>query len=287
MQNETDVANGAGGAQELKSVRPKPTKSLPTERLTREKQFHILRGVVKASLAADRGAVTNNDVSRYADVAASSVSLCNAFWTDVGFVIREGIKVRPVEALFEYDQAAEWTPDTAATKLAPLLAASWCGKAMLTKLAIKPTNINDALVFLAQECGASTDYKPQLMLVLDYLQATGLIVVEGTTVSKGLRADAGEPPPPPPPPLSQAGDVENNPDRGGAVPKIAPKGTKRFAIPIPDKDDAVIFLPEEMDAEDWSMVSEFLTKYVQRWKQFEKNSDSPSRQRVQPNEDLA
>jgi hypothetical protein len=281
MQHESNTESSPGGSPEVKSVRPKPSKSLPTDRLTREKQFHILRAVAKASLAADRGAVSNNDVSRYADTAASSVSLCNAFWVDVGLVIRDGVKVRPAEAVFEYDQAAEWTPDTAATKLAPILAASWCGKAMLTKLAIKSSSMNDALVFLAQECNASPEYKPQLTLALEYLQAAGLIVIDGTTVSKGARLDSNPPPPPPPPPPDLGDEKFTN--GGGEVPKVAPKGTKRFAIPIPDKADAVIFLPEEMDGEDWEMVSEFLTKYVKRWKQFD--SGNSSRQRVKINEE--
>ena len=254
--------DGVGDSQsDSKTARVKPIKSLPTERISFEKQLVTLRAFAKAS-GPDRVGVSNNDVARYADIGASSVSLGNAFWTEAGLLIKEGNKMRPVEAVFNFDQASEWTPEQAATKLAEPLAASWFGKAMLTKLAMKPCSVNDALVFLAQECRASTDYKPQLKTLLDYLQAAGLISIDGTTVSKtAVRADM---PPPPPPP-----GKDPEPGVNGRKADYVNPNAKRITIALPDKDDVTIELPENFDADDWILVADHLAGYIKRWKKFQ------------------
>ena len=189
-----ELTPSAPALAELKANKPKPTRSLPTDRVGLEKQFVILRAYAKASAAVDRAAVSNNDVSRYADIGSSSISVCNPFWNDCGLLVREGLKQRPVEAVFEYDQSADWNAERAATKLAGVLASSWFGKAMLTKLALKQSNLSDCIEFLAEECRAPVEYKDQIRLLIDYLTAAGLIVVDGTTVTK---SSTSAPPLPP------------------------------------------------------------------------------------------
>lgn len=266
MANEFDNdASALGAASNTpKSGKSKPTKALPTDRMSFEKQQLTLRAVAKASLAVDRGGVSNTEVAKYAGIAPTSVSNCNSFWIDAGLLSREGIKMRPVNAIFEYDQAAEWTPEIAFTKLAPVLAASWFGKAMLTKLAIKPTTVNEALVFLAQECAAPLEYKPQLSMLLDYLGAAGLIVFDGNTVAKG--GARIEPPAPPPGTLT--------PPPAAMQPLVAPErkpaaeGMKRITIALPDKENVSIELPEGFDADDWILVADHLAGYIKRWKKY-------------------
>lgn len=267
MANELNSDNGSSGdtaSSDAKSFRQKPTKTLPTDRLSFEKQTTILRGIVKASLAADRGAVSNIDASQYADAAASSVSLCNAFFVDCGLTTREGIKMRPVEAVFEYDTAAEWEPDTAGHKLAPVLSSTWFAKAMMTKLALKPSiSTSEALAFLAQQCNAPLDYKPQLSVLLEYLNAAGLILLDGATVAKATKR--GEVPPPPPPPPPGGGDVRNPPP-----PPLPPsEHMKRITIALPDKESVVIEVPESFDADDWILVADQLAGYIKRWKKYQ------------------
>ena len=211
---KSDDAGAGQSPTDVKANKPKPTRSLPTDRVGLEKQFVILRAYAKASLAVDRAPVSNNDVARYADIAPSSISVCNPFFNDAGLLIREGIKQRPVEAVFDYDQASDWNPDRAASKLSGVLAASWFGKALLTKLALRPSTIADSAEFLAEECRAPVEYKDQIRLLLDYLAMAGLIVIDGNAVTKanaapseGQRVDPEakgdskrvELPPPPPP----------------------------------------------------------------------------------------
>lgn len=263
MTNDLNSENGAteeAPNTEAKSFRQKPTKTLPTDRLTFEKQTLILRGIVKASLAADRGAVTNSDAAQYADVAASSVSLCNAFFGDCGLTVREGLKIRPADVVYEYDTAAQWEPETAAHKLAPVVSGTWFAKAIMTKLALKPSiSTADALAFLAQQCNAPLEYKSQLTVLLEYLNACGLIVLDGASVTSVKREGS-----PPPPPLDPPTPL---------VPPAPPApsvktGMKRITIALPDKDSVVIEIPESFDADDWVLVADQLVGYVKRWKKF-------------------
>lgn len=266
MANDQGNPEGSVGdvQSDSKAARLKPLKSLPTERISFEKQLFILRAFAKAS-GSDRVGVSNSDVARYAEIGAASISLGNAFWTESGLLVRDGNKMRPVEAVFNFDQASEWTPEQAATKLAEPLAASWFGKAMLTKLAMKPCSINEALIFLAQECRASTDYKPQLKTLLDYLQVAGLISIDGSTVAKtAIRAEVHQLPPTPPPPADNLGQGANGRKAATVNPNV-----KRITIALPDKDDVTIELPEDFDADDWILVADHLAGYIKRWKKFQ------------------
>ncbi|SEK07252.1 MULTISPECIES: hypothetical protein [unclassified Variovorax] len=184
-----------GPVLDQKVSKSKPIKNLPTDRVSKDTQFGILRAYAKASEEQGRGAVSNNDVGRFANISASSISTCNPFWNDAGLLVREGIKQRPVDAVFSFDQAAEWGNDRPASKLAQILAASWFGKPLLARLSLKPTTVNEALAFLAEECKASLEYKPQVQLLLDYLEMAGLITVDGSMVSKVARGgpESGEP----------------------------------------------------------------------------------------------
>jgi hypothetical protein len=258
-----DLDGSAPSSTEQKAPgKTKPTKNLPTDRVGKDTQFAILRAYAKASEDQGKAAVSNGDVARFATISASSISVCNPFWNDAGLLVREGLKQRPVEAVFAYDQAAEWGSDRPMTKLAPVLASSWFGKPLLARLSLKPSTVNEALSLLAEECKASFEYKPQVQLLLDYMEAAGLIVVDGAMVSKVNRTGGD----------AMAGS--DSQQDATASPQANPSneaqasGTKRFAIPIPDKQDAVVMLPEDMDEEDWKMVSGFLTTYVNRWKKF-------------------
>lgn len=260
--SESDAPNGVvASGPEQKHGKSKPTKNLPTDRVGKDTQFSILRAYAKASEDQGRTGVSNGDVAKYANVSPSSISVCNPFWNDAGLLVREGIKQRPVEAVYAYDQAAEWGADRPMSKLASVLASSWFGRPILARLALKPASVTEALSLLAEECKASLEYKSQVQLLLDYLEAAGLIVIEGTVVSKAAKAQNETP-------LQADTQSDSTTAAQSSKPDVPPTGSKRFAIPIPDKQDAVVTLPDDMDEEDWKMVSSFLTTYVKRWKKF-------------------
>lgn len=264
MANEQHPENGAtdeAPTTEAKSFRQKPTKTLPTDRLSFDKQMLILRGIVKASLAADRGAVANGDAAQYADVAPSSVSLCNAFFGDCGLTVREGTKIRPADVVYEFDTAMQWEPETAAHKLAPVISNTWFAKAIMTKLALKssiPTA--EALAFLAQQCSAPLEYKPQLTVLLEYLNACGLITLDGASITMGKRSAPAAPTPAPAPAAEKPSEIPPAP--------LPSSRMKRITITLPDKDSVLIEIPENFDADDWVLVADQLVGYIKRWKRF-------------------
>lgn len=261
--NDSETTSDSS-ATEPKPVRMRPNKKLPTDRLMFSKQTLILRGTAKASLAADRGPVTNNEVAQFASVQSSTVSLCNEFWVEAGLLTREGLKVRPSEAVFEFDQASEWEPQTAGHKLAGVLGATWFGKAIITKLAIIPTTtVQEAVALLAMQCGASTEYKTQLEGLLAYLEFAGIIVIDGNTIKRGAR-NTVEPPPPPPPP--QPPLVNPAANTNTVIERQVKPGMKVFTVALPDKESVTVEFPEDFNSDDWVLLAEQLVGYMRRWK---------------------
>lgn len=49
-------------------------------------------------------------------------------------------------------------------------------------------------------------------------------------------------------------------------------GRLRFEVPIPGKPSAVVMVPDDLDADDWAMLSSMMTTYIERWKKFSTSS---------------
>ncbi len=47
-------------------------------------------------------------------------------------------------------------------------------------------------------------------------------------------------------------------------------GRLRFEVPIPGKPSAVVIVPDDLDGDDWEMLSAMMTTYINRWKKFKK-----------------
>lgn len=240
-------------------IRLKPTKILPTDRLTTENQLNILRAYVAAS-GTDRNAVANSDVEKVANISANSVSLCNGFFNEIGLLFREGIKQRPTDAAFDYFQAHQWKPDTASTKLGPCFAQSWFGKALLPKLTFRQLTKDEALGFLAEEAKAGVEYRKSLEIAVEYLIAAGLVRLDGNTLSIVAATPIASAPSPP---------------KDGIETKVAASQSQpdpdcfTFTIPIPNKKVATVTFPSDLDSADWQMVTEMMAAYVKRLKGFE------------------
>lgn len=241
--------------------RSRPTKPLPTERLTIETQLSVLRGYAATS-GNERKAVSNDDVGKTINMNPNSVSMCNPFFESVGLIVRDGRKQRPSDMVFDYFQAHQWNPETAATKLASAFSGAWFSGVLIPKLSFRPLSRIEAAGFLADEIKASKDYRDNLLLLLEYMKQVGIVAIDGDTVSliqnrqPDSKTSHG--------PDSQTATSEK--PAGGV--EQSQVGMKRFAIHVPDKNDAVIFLPDDLDREDWEMVLEVIQKYVNRWKKF-------------------
>lgn len=171
----------------------RPNKTLPTERIAFPKQLELLHAHAIQSHDGERPA-TNVAVADMVGMSHSTVSLANPFFTDVGLLVKSDGRLRPSREVIEYSHARRWDDEHAAHKLAPLLAETWFGKAILRSLAFSGGMDDDAAIRqLAQEAGASTDYRAQLSMLLNYLQAAGLIERDGNRI----RRDQPQASPPP------------------------------------------------------------------------------------------
>lgn len=265
-ESTAHAAEAAGEGAAANTVRTKVilAKTLPTERIASEKQLAVLRAYAAAS-GSDRKAVTNDEVAAvHSDVAPSSVSLCNPFFSDVGLLISEGRKQRPSDAVFDYLHAYEWSPETASLKLGRILGETWAAKVLTTRLAFRVLSKEEAIGVLAEESKATKAHKRNLDILIDFLCASGVIKIEGGTVMKGVPPNQQSVPPTAP--LSSLVEAVTPP---AASPRNNDPDTEQFTIPIPLKGSATIMFPKDIDAADWQMVIDMTAAYMRRLKGFE------------------
>jgi hypothetical protein len=159
----------------------KPNKVLPTVRVSFSKQMDIVR----AYAAAGSGkAVTGKDVADIVQMAPTTISLANPFFLDVKFVQKsEGVGMAPASEVMEYLHAYEWDKETAAHKLSPLLSNAWFWEALQPRLAFEKLSEEQVITVLAEKSKAGPSYKPQLKMVLEFLDAAGMIKRENGQVT--------------------------------------------------------------------------------------------------------
>jgi hypothetical protein len=176
-QPDTDAKEEAQSGQTQKDRAARPTKFLPTDRIKFSRQLDLLRAYAAASASTGK-VVTNQEVSRIMEMQASTVSLANPFFADVGFLQKFENGYAPTMDVISYSRAFEWNPETAARKLAPMLEQSWFMTALWPSLKMRPMRVDEALTVLAEEAQAPPKYRPQLKTLLEYLEVAGLITSE-------------------------------------------------------------------------------------------------------------
>lgn len=241
---------------QVKSVKMKPVKVLPTDRLGFEKQLSVLKACVAAS-GAENNPVTNNQVSDIVGWHSGTISNCNPFFNEVGLLNRDGNKQRPSEELIAYVGRLDWEPELAGLKLAPLLEKTWFAKSLLPKLAFRTLTRDEAVGYLADEAKASKEYKPQLEMLLEYLHIAGIVNIDGNSVILAKRTNPNNG-------GVEENKIRDNKDEVKIIDKLEDPDIEKFVIPIPGKPSAVISVPKSLDDSDWSMLTTMLNAYITR-----------------------
>jgi hypothetical protein len=149
-----------------------------------DKQTAALRAYAAAS-GPEKKPVSNDEVATVmSELVASSISLCNPFFSDAGLLVQEGRKFRPVDAVFDFQHAYQWNPETAGLKLHGVFADHWAAKSLLPKLAFRQLSKEEAIGFLAEESKATTGHRKNLETLLDFLSFAGVIRTDGNLVQK-------------------------------------------------------------------------------------------------------
>lgn len=175
--------------------RRRPSKALPTDRITFSKQLDLLRayGLVYEHTGK---AVQIKDAAEMVKMAPPTASLANAFFLESGFLQKvEGALFQPCPEVVAFAKAFEWNQVTAAQSLGAVMAGTWFGRALIPRARFAAVDEDGAIQLLAMESSASTDYRGQVRVLLDYLQAAGSIEREGGMV-RARSAVTSAPPPP-------------------------------------------------------------------------------------------
>jgi hypothetical protein len=196
---------------------PKPTKTLPTERIGVAKQLDMLRAYAAVSNNGARPAPVN-EVAAVVKTAPSSVSLVNAFLASINLITRtDAGSYIPAPEVVGFLRAYEWDKETASHKLAPVFREAWFWKSLYPRLAYGAIEEDVAISVLAEASAAAPEYKKELRTIIDFLIAGGMVRREGSTIklsSKDIPMEASAPatresapPAPEPVPLRSPGDV--------------------------------------------------------------------------------
>jgi hypothetical protein len=180
--------------------RQRPTKILPTDRITFTRQLDLLKAWAAASSPPGK-IVTNNDVADMVKMQSSTISLANPFFASIGLLQKAEGGYVPSADVMNFFRAAEYS-DTPGHKLAPTMRDSWFGVALLPKLSYRPMTEAEALSVLHDAATAGADYRNQLKMLIDYLVAAGVASRDGDTIKTAKPAfefgPSGNPPPEPP-----------------------------------------------------------------------------------------
>ncbi len=170
----------------------RPARSLPTNRIAFAKQLDILRAYAAASGPTGK-TVRLREVAEIVKMNPDTITMANGFFVEVGFVHRVDGALLPAPEVISYSQAHQWNADTAATKLGPLVRDSWFGKALMPTLTFGGIEEKAALEKLALEASASPEYKSQVSMLLEYMQAAGVIVRDGSIIKLNRANPAAAP----------------------------------------------------------------------------------------------
>jgi len=211
------------------TVKPKPNRPLPFDRVAFPKQLELVRAYAAASSQGNKP-VSNSEVASIAGLAPETVSMCNGFLAAIGFIQKAegGWLVSPdVMAFF---RAFDWNKETASHKLAPLVQASWFGQALIPKLSFRVMEEEEAITLLAESANAGPDYKRHLRMLVDCLESVGLIQREGTQLK--LRSLSAVEPNSPRQEASSASEEPQSMTKAKVVTSFSQlaQGTMRFNV---------------------------------------------------------
>jgi hypothetical protein len=212
----------------------KPTKILPTDRLTVARQLDILRAYAAASEQGIKPAPVG-EVAKVMKSALSTVSLANAFLASIGLIIRSDAgSYTPSADVIAFVQAYRWNKEKASHKLAPLLSAAWFGKALLPRLQFNPIEEESAVTILAEASSASPEYKKELRMILDFLVAGGIVRREGKLIKliNESAMEASTPAPKPESPMDSLESPRENRDVIQSNFSQSPQDGVRFNISV-------------------------------------------------------
>lgn len=194
--------------------RAKPTKTLPSDRISFAKQLDVLRGYVAASAGGTKPC-SLSDVAGVVRISPNTISVANPFYASVGLIQRSEGGFLPNADVLAFQRAYEWDAETAPQKLAPTLREQWFFEALAPRLSFGSLEEDHAIAILADSAGAGPEYRTNLRMLLDYLSVAGLVTRDGGQVK--LNRPAQQKPNKPEDPDTQPRTTKVNPVSPGSA----------------------------------------------------------------------
>ena len=173
--------------------RPRPNKPLPSDRMKFDTAQLALKAIVLDSNNGTKS-VGAQEMSKRLALSAATAGLNNAFFTEAGFIVREGKgRWKPTAIATEFARTHSFDAARAGQSLTESLRRSWYFREVRQQLAMGPTTVSQMIEVLAHAAGATADHRPQLRLVLDWLEYARLIDTKSGTVTLTGAADQQTP----------------------------------------------------------------------------------------------
>ena len=252
---ETPIRSDGGAAapastDEARAKKPSLTKTLPSDRLTFDRQIASLRAFGAVSESNEGKPVTNQAAGEVAKLAAGTIVVTNAWFVDAGLLTRtgDGFTVAPEVVSF---LAAEHgiSPETAPEKLRPIFETHWATQLLIPRLKVGTMEMDAARKVLGEACNATREHIPRLDMLIEFLVYVGLIRKEGNQIRLGGNAKHQEPPP-----------IKSGNSNGHDSPQDVP-GLETYTLTLHagSKRRVIIQSPPEVSAVELKRIQDWLS----------------------------
>jgi hypothetical protein len=261
-QNESEAGVAAPANAEKAGIKKVSlTKVLPSDRLALDRQIAALRAFGAVFESNEGKPVTNQQAGDVAKMAAATIVVTNAYFTDVGLLTRsgDGFTVAPEVVAF---MAAEHglSPESAPEKLRPLLERNWVSQLLVPRLKVNPMDVESARKVIGEACNASPVHIPRLDILIEFFAYVGIFKKDGNQIrsSGANRVEA-----PVPPKANDGGHHSSGNGNGGGSSQENTEGLETYTLTLDPKQNRRVIIKAP------PTVTEAELKRIQQWLSFQ------------------
>jgi hypothetical protein len=193
----TNPAPGAiavtGQPNQNSRKRCKPTQTIPCQQIRTAKQLEILRAYAAASANGTKAASVT-EVAEIVKLSPLTIRAAHNFLSSMGLIMRTVIgSYAPSPEALAFCRAYERNPETASHELAAVLRSSWFGEVIIPRLTIAAMDESAAVAVLAEVASVDMGYRRELGMLLQFLEAGGVIQREGGHIRLAKQSKATRP----------------------------------------------------------------------------------------------
>ena len=210
-------------------------KTLPTDRITFDKQVETIRAYAAVYAANGGQPVTNDQAGEIVSLSGSTITQTNGFFNDIGLVTRadQGGFIPSAEVI-EYNNACQWDESEARAKLRPIFERTWFYRCLVPRLQLAPQPQAICLALLGNESKAQKEHNERLLNLISFLELAGIVSTSGGMVSLQQSKPKAQVLPPEPQRQSvHVHKVDIDPDQIEVTLYLDKEKKRRFTVSTP------------------------------------------------------